>query len=42
MIFTGVIKHGNLKKEGTHKKIINKITFGKVQSKLKGNRKLKD
>jgi site-specific DNA recombinase len=38
--YTGIITHGSVKQEGTHKAIINKITFGKVQSKLKGNRKI--
>jgi len=33
--YTGIVRHGDLKKEGTHKPLINKITFGKVQSKLK-------
>ena len=32
--YTGVIRHGEIKKEGNHKPLINKITFGKVQSKL--------
>lgn len=39
--YTGTITHGNIKQLGTHKPIINKITFGKVQNKLKGNRKIK-
>lgn len=38
--YTGILTHGNIKKDGTHKPIINKITFGKVQAKLKGNRKI--
>lgn len=38
--YTGIVTHGTIKKEGTHKQIINKITFGKVQSKLKSNRKI--
>ena len=38
--YTGILTHGSIKKDGTHKAIINKITFGKVQSKLKNNRKI--
>lgn len=37
--YTGIVRHGNIRKKGNHKAIINKIVFGKVQSKLKGNRK---
>ena len=32
--YTGVVRHGGLKKEGAHKPLINTITLGKVQSKL--------
>ena len=39
--YTGTVTHGSIKQEGSHKAIINKITFGKVQNKLKGNRKIK-
>lgn len=38
--YTGIVKHGNIKKLGNHKKIINKIVFGKVQAKLTKNRNL--
>lgn len=38
--YTGAITHGTIKKDGNHKAIINKIMFGKVQAKLKGNRKV--
>lgn len=38
--YTGIITHGSVKQEGNHKIIINKIIFGKVQAKLKGNRKI--
>jgi DNA invertase Pin-like site-specific DNA recombinase len=40
--YTGVVRHGTIEKAGNHKAIINKITFGKVQAKLKSNRKLND
>lgn len=33
--YKGVIHHGSIVKEGNHQPIINKITFGKVQSLLK-------
>jgi DNA invertase Pin-like site-specific DNA recombinase len=36
--YTGIIRHGNVKQDGNHKALINKITFGKVQAKLKSNR----
>lgn len=38
--YIGIITHGSVKKDGNHKGIVNKITFGKVQAKLKGNRKI--
>jgi hypothetical protein len=28
--YTGIIRHGNVKQDGNHKALINKITFGKV------------
>ena len=37
--YTGVVTHGQIQRQGNHKAIINKITFGKVQARLKGNRK---
>lgn len=40
--YTGVVTHGEIKKEGNHEAIINKITFGKVQAALKKRRKIKD
>lgn len=38
--YIGLVTHGNVKREGNHKAIINKVTFGKIQAKLKGNRKI--
>lgn len=38
--YTGVITHGELKKEGNHEPLVNKITFGKIQSALKNRRKI--
>lgn len=38
--YIGIVTHANSKREGTQKQIINKITFGKVQAKLKANRKV--
>jgi DNA invertase Pin-like site-specific DNA recombinase len=38
--YTGLSTHAGIQKEGVHKQIINKITFGKVQSKLKSSRKV--
>ena len=38
--YTGVITHGDIKKEGNHEALINKITFGKIQSSLKNRRKI--
>lgn len=38
--YVGMITHGAIKEKGTHEAIINKITFGKVQNKLKNNRKI--
>lgn len=32
--YRGTLRHGDIKREGNHKPIINKITFGKVQSLL--------
>lgn len=32
--YKGVIRHGNIEKQGSHKPIINKIVFGKVQKAL--------
>jgi site-specific DNA recombinase len=40
--YTGVITHGDIKKDGNHEAIINKISFGKVQAALKKRRKIKD
>lgn len=37
--YKGIIIHGDIEKPGTHEPIINKITFGKVQSMLQKNRK---
>lgn len=37
--YKGIVRHGNIKQNGKHQAIINKITFGKVQSLLKKNRK---
>lgn len=37
--YTGIITHGTVKKEGNHDAIINKVTFGKVQSQLKKRKK---
>ncbi len=37
--YTGIVRFGDIEKEGQHKPIINKITFGKVQAKLNRNRK---
>ena len=38
--YTGVITHGNIKKDGNHEALINKVTFGKVQAALKKRRKV--
>jgi len=35
--YKGIVKHGDIEKEGNHAPIINKIVFGKVQAKLKEN-----
>lgn len=35
--YKGVVTHGDIKKEGIHEAIINKIVFGKVQSMLNKN-----
>lgn len=40
--YIGIVRFKDIKEEGSHKPIINKITFGKVQSKLRSNRKIKD
>ncbi len=40
--YTGIITHGDIKKDGNHEPIINKVTFGKVQAALKKRRKIKD
>ncbi|MDD3014648.1 MAG: recombinase family protein [Candidatus Gastranaerophilales bacterium] len=37
--YKGIIRHGDLIKEGKHKPIINNITFGKVQAMLDKNNK---
>lgn len=37
--YTGVITHGDIKKEGNHEPLVSKITFGKVQAALKKRRK---
>lgn len=39
--YCGIIKHGNIKRQGNQKVLINKIMFGKVQNKLSANRKNK-
>lgn len=38
--YTGMVTHGDIKIEGNHEPIINKIVFGKIQSKLKSRRKI--
>lgn len=38
--YTGVITHGDLKKEGNHEPLISKVIFGKVQAKLRNRRKI--
>ena len=41
--YKGIIRHGELVKEGNQEPIINKITFGKVQASLdKNNKKAKN
>lgn len=40
--YTGVVRFGDIVEKGNHKPIINKITFGKVQSMLEKNRKIKN
>lgn len=35
--YKGIVSHGDMKIEGNHEPIINKILFGKVQSQLKKN-----
>lgn len=35
--YKGVVRHGDVKVQGKHDAIINKITFGKVQVRLKAN-----
>lgn len=35
--YKGILTHGDVKKEGNHQPIINKIVFGKVQNKLSRN-----
>lgn len=37
--YTGVITHGDIKKEGNHEALIHKISFGKVQSALRKRKK---
>lgn len=37
--YKGVVRHGDIVKDGAHQPIINKVTFGKVQSVLKRNQK---
>lgn len=37
--YTGIVKHGEIEKEGNHEPIINKVAFGKVQAILKKRRK---
>ena len=39
--YTGIVRFDDIVKEGNHEAIINKITFGKVQSKLNRNRRNK-
>ena len=38
--YTGTVTHGEIKKEGNHEPLINKITFGKIQAALKNRRKI--
>ncbi|NFN46905.1 recombinase family protein [Clostridium botulinum] len=38
--YTGIITHGELKKDGNHEPLVNKITFGKIQSSLRNRRKI--
>lgn len=38
--YIGIVTHGSIKKEGNHKALISKVTFGKVQSALKKRRKI--
>ena len=40
--YKGIVTHGDIRKEGNQPVIINKITFGKVQSLLLKNTNLKD
>ena len=37
--YKGIVRHGDLIKEGNHPTIINKVTFGKVQTMLEKNSK---
>lgn len=37
--YKGIVRHGDIIKEGNHEPIINKIVFGKVQAKLKENKR---
>ncbi|NFI51645.1 recombinase family protein [Clostridium botulinum] len=38
--YKGIVTHGDIKKEGTHEIIINKIVFGRVQSLLNKNSRI--
>lgn len=40
--YKGVVTHADIKKQGNHKPIINKIVFGKVQSLIKVNSNVKE
>lgn len=37
--YTGVVEHSDIEIQGTHEALVNKITFGKVQSILKNRKK---
>lgn len=37
--YRGIVTHGDIKTEGNHEAIINKVTFGKVQAEIKRNSK---
>lgn len=39
--YKGIVTHADISKEGNHKAIINNITFGKVQARLKRNSNIK-
>jgi DNA invertase Pin-like site-specific DNA recombinase len=37
--YCGVVAHGTIKQQGNHEPIISKVLFGRIQSKMKKNRK---